>query len=307
MRGTASKRARAAAGLLRQAWVEYKHDYASYFAGSIVYYALVSLVPLILLLLATLGLLLRFSDVAADLEQQVTAAVEANFGPDLRASIDELLQRLKDGSIAATLVSLLGLLVTASLLFRHLRMTFRAIWKFPPPVLSGTVLAALRAMISEILIAFSMVVAAGAILLTLLITIAALHALGSALFSRLPGADGTTDLALLLLSPAIMAPLTFALLYRFLPPVRLRWRDIWFGALFAGGAWLLGAEMLGLYATFMRSNRSAYGAFGAALLLMFWMYAISKVLFFGAELCKVVAARSERDTARISLSDGKLL
>ena len=298
MRSKVSRSVRTAAELLRRAWIEYKHDYAGYFAGAIVYYALVSLVPLILLLLAALGLFLRFSDLASGLEQQVTSAVEANLGPDLRVTIEALLRRLKESSITATVVSLLGLLLTASLLFRHLRMTFRAIWKRPPPLLSGSVPAVVRALLAEMLIAFSIVVAAGAILLALLTLIALLHTLGAALFGKLPESSSTIDWMLVLLSPAIVAPLTFALLYRFLPPVRLRWRDIWLGAIFAGAAWLIGAEILALYAKYLSGNRSTYGAFGAALLLMFWMYAVSKTLFFGAELCKVAAASS---SARLAM------
>ena len=41
-------------GLLRTAWQEYERDHARYFAGAMVYYALVSLLPLLLLLLAAL-------------------------------------------------------------------------------------------------------------------------------------------------------------------------------------------------------------------------------------------------------------
>ena len=52
--------------LLRTAWLEYKNDRASYFATAMIYYALVSLVPILLLLMAALGLLLRFSPVALD-------------------------------------------------------------------------------------------------------------------------------------------------------------------------------------------------------------------------------------------------
>jgi uncharacterized BrkB/YihY/UPF0761 family membrane protein len=52
-------------------------------------------------------------------------------------------------------------------------------------------------------------------------------------------------------------------------------------------AWLVGAEVLTLYALFFSSSFSAYGVVGALLVLMLWMHATSKVLFFGAELCKV--------------------
>ena len=46
--------------LLRAAWEEYERDRARYFAGSMVYFALMSLVPLLLLFLATIGWSLRF-------------------------------------------------------------------------------------------------------------------------------------------------------------------------------------------------------------------------------------------------------
>src|SRR5262245_5927771 len=52
--------------LLQEAWVEYQRDYARYFAVAMVYYALVSLVPLLLLTLAAFGWLLRLSPMAAN-------------------------------------------------------------------------------------------------------------------------------------------------------------------------------------------------------------------------------------------------
>jgi hypothetical protein len=90
---------------LRDAWREYERDYARYFAGAMVYYALVSLIPILLLVLATLGLLLRVSAVAVTAEQQVLQAVEAGFGPETKVAIDELLGRLQAGSIIAMVVS----------------------------------------------------------------------------------------------------------------------------------------------------------------------------------------------------------
>lgn len=83
-------------GVLRSAWVEYERDHARYFAVAMVYYALLSLVPL-LLLLAALGLLLRFSAFAADAQQRVLLAVDARFGDELTAAIGPLLATLEQG------------------------------------------------------------------------------------------------------------------------------------------------------------------------------------------------------------------
>src|SRR5215831_18869641 len=114
--------------LLRAAWEEYERDRARYFASAMVYFALMSLVPILLLLLAAIGWTLRFSGAAAGLEGQVLTIVETNLGEQFRGFIEALLTQLQHESLIATVAGVVGLAYTASKLFRHLRMTFRAIW-----------------------------------------------------------------------------------------------------------------------------------------------------------------------------------
>src|SRR5215470_12280124 len=143
--------------LLRAAWLEYERDRAGYLAVAMVYYAIVSLIPLLLLLLAALGLLLRFSPAAAEAERQMLLRIEAGFGPDVSVTITRLLGSLEQESIIATVISLGGLLMTASVLFGHLRLSFRAIWKYEPPLVSGPMRVVVRVTIVERVIAFTMV------------------------------------------------------------------------------------------------------------------------------------------------------
>jgi membrane protein len=278
--------------LLRAAWREYERDYAKYFAGAMVYYALVSFVPLLLLVLGMLGLLLRFSDVAATVEQQVLLAVQTNFGDELRLAIERLLNGLQDESIVAISVSVVGLLVTASALFRHLRLSFRAIWKYAPPLMSGSVRGVVQATVLEQVKAFLMVLAGGALLIVALTLIAVVQWL-SAFFAVLPRFSDVSGWLIALPVPFILATLTFGLLFRFLPPVSLSWRHVRLATVLCAGAWVIAAELLALYATV--GDSSAYGAVGGLLVVMLWMKSVSQLLFFGAELCKVVATA---DTAR---------
>jgi membrane protein len=280
---------RALMRLLRAAWREYERDYAKYFAGAMVYYALVSLVPLVLLVLATLGLLLRFSDAASAAEQRILQAVEGNLGPEMTVAIDGLLERLQDGSLVAIGVSVIGMLITASALFRHLRLSFRALWKHEPPLASGSVRGAVRETLLEQAMAFLMVLTAGAMLILTLAFIAGVHWL-SGLFSELPRFSDTMGWLLALPVPLVLATVTFALLFKYLPPVPLAWREVWLAAVLCGVAWNIGADLLALYASF--GDSSAYGAIGGLLVVMVWMKFVSQVLFYGAEVCKVVATTS---------------
>lgn len=286
---TISQRARALFDLLRSTWKEYERDYARYFAVAMVYYALMSLVPLLLLMLATLGLLLRFTDLATVAEEQLLRYVESSFGLQIRATLGQLLERLEQESVIVTWVSLIGLIMTASVLFRHLRLSFRAIWKHAPPLVSGPVRVVMRATFREQVIAYAMVLSGGALLLVAVVLIGVIQWM-SGLFNEAGPLNLTTTKWLLgLPSPLILVALTFALLFKTLPPARLEWRHVWLAAALCAAAWFVAAEALTLYGLFFGTNKSAYGAIGGLLMIMIWMNIVSQVLFFGGELCKVIA------------------
>jgi membrane protein len=82
------------------------------------------------------------------------------------------------------------------------------------------------------------------------------------------------------------------LLYRYLPPRRLRWRHVWLAALLCGATWLVAARALTVLSIFFGQTYGAYGAVGALLAVMLGLNIVSQCLFFGAELCKVVAQPS---------------
>ena len=284
-------------GFLRTVWSEYERDYARHFAAAMVYYALVSLVPLLLLLLAALGLLLRFSQVAAAAEQEVLRTVEASLGMPMRATLEKLLGELQEQSVLASWVSLGGLLLGASFLFKQLRLSFRAIWKYTSPLVSGTARLVVLATFIEQAVSFVMVLIGGALLLVALAMIAMFQWLGQRV-AGLPRVSEAMGWLLALPVPFIMVTLTFAMLLRFLPPVPLRWRHIWRVSLGCALAWLIAAEILTLYGMFVADKFGAWGAIGGLLMVMLWMYVVSQILFFGAVACKVVSS-SEMSGTRL--------
>ncbi len=279
--------------MLRAAWVEYERDRGRYLAAAMAYYAFVSLVPLLLLLLSVIGLLLRFSEGAAEVERRLLEQIALRFGSEIHGTIESLLDTLQKESLGATVLAVAGLLLTASVLFRHLRMSFRAIWKRDPPLIAGRVGSVVRETILERALSFVMVLGGGALLLAALTLIAVsqwivravggLPLLGSAVEQVLPPAGSV-----------LLAAITFAILYKVLPPVRLGWNDIWLAVLVSTIAWVVAAEILALYGLYLGSAPSASGAFGGLLVLMLWMNVVFQMLFFGAELCKVVAGNRAR-------------
>lgn len=278
---------RTVVALLKQVWSEYQRDYAGYFAAAMVYYALVSMIPLLLLLLSALGLLPRFFDVGARLEQDALRTIENGLGTPARLKIGELLDQLQRDSVIATAISLGALLVTASALFGKLRLSFRAIWKYKPPLVSGTVRVVVLSTFFEQAISFALTLISGALLLVSLVLFAIVQWLGGYL-QRLPWLTDVSRLEALM-SSFVTVTLTFVMLFRFLPPVRIRWRYIWIVGVACALASLVAAEVLALYGIFFAAHFSAWGAAGGLLMIMLWMYVVSQILFYGAELCKVMS------------------
>jgi membrane protein len=75
--------------------------------------------------------------------------------------------------------------------------------------------------------------------------------------------------------------LLFALYFRYLPDIRLKWRDIWLGALLTAGFLLTGKSLIEF---FIRTSTVAdlYDAAGSILVLMLWVYYSAAILLFGA-------------------------
>jgi membrane protein len=276
-----SGRARAVLRVLRAAGHEYERDYARYFAVAMIYYALVSLVPLLLLLMTSIGWLLQISPAVAAAQRGALDYIQSTFGSDVGSTVERLVGLLEQQSLIPLSVSLVGLLVTASVLVGHLQISFRAIWKCAPILISGPLHFAILRMVAQKLLAFALVVAGGALLVTAFVLIASVNWL---MTKRSAG-----GWALLIPSSLVMVPLTFALLFRFLPPRRVPWRHVWIAALLCGATWLAVTELLALSGTFFGKNLSAYGAVGTLLAAMLWINIVSQCLFYGAELCKVLA------------------
>jgi len=285
----APQRVRQFVGLLRSAWEAYEYDHARFFAAAMIYYAFVSLEPLLLLLVAALGLLLGNFAFATGAEQRVLRFVESSLGSDLTGTIEKGLDSLQQASVLATVVSLVGVMAAASVLFHELRESFQEIWNHPPEAVSWSPVIMAKRSFLEHVIAFVTMGAAGMLLMAAFGLFAAVQWL-SGLFGKTAVFHITAGSMIALLGSLLVFTLTFALLFKFLPPVRLRWRHVWLSAILCAIAWVIASEILALYGAYF-GGLSVPGIIGGLLAITLWLNLVSQMLFYGAELCKVVASR----------------
>jgi membrane protein len=110
--------------------------------------------------------------------------------------------------------------------------------------------------------------------------------------SALPGGIAVAITVYLIVDFAVVV-LLFASIFKFLPDVKIQWRDVWVGAFMTAILFGIGKWLLGFYLGSGAAG-SAYGAASSLITLLLWVYYSSQILLFGAEFTQVYADRAGR-------------
>jgi membrane protein len=255
-------------------------DDALRLGASLSYYTLFALAPVLLVATAVAGIVFGAEAVAGEIAGQLDQLV----GPDGARAVQGLLEGAshRRSGILASILGSITFVVAATGAFLELQAALNTIWRVTPNPQKN-----LRAFVLDRVRSFSLVVAIGFLLMVSLAVTAALAALSAWLASRSPDVPLAWILANVLVSVVVTTAL-FALLYRVLPDVRLRWRDVTTGAFVTAILFTAGQQVIGLYLG-QSSVASSYGAAGSVMILLLWVYYSCQILLFGAEFTRVYA------------------
>jgi membrane protein len=274
-------------GLLKQTVQEWLGDKAPQLGAALAYYTVFSLAPLILVLLAIVGIIFR--DDPAGTWNKITEQMSYFLDPSAVQVVQSIAQKASEPgkSTIATIIGVALAILGASGVFGQLQGALNTIWgvKAKP---GGGIWGFLR----NRFLSFAMVAGVCFLLLVSLTLESLLKAFSHYVQSVLPGGI-VVALAVYLIFDFAVVVLLFAMIFKFLPDVEIQWRDVWIGAvittiLFGIGKWLLGFYLGSGVAG------SAYGAASSLITLLLWVYYSSQILLFGAEFTQVYAARAGR-------------
>ena len=263
-------------GLAKRAAIKWNADNCLRLGASLSYYTIFSLFPLILLVLGIIQLLLSNSDTARAAILDSLARVTGGFRDEFVQTLEVVQQTRRASGIIGAITLLFG----ASWVFGELVSVFNIIWGLQAPERGGP-LQFLRAT----LFSFALVLAAAFLLLVSMIVSAVLTALG-AILATLSGGVLLWSIASGILNLLVLT-LIFALLLKYLPQTDVAWGDVWLGAALTAVLWSLLQNAIAFYIAL--SSYRNYGAIGAILALVAWVYLSSQVLFFGGEFTAVYA------------------
>jgi membrane protein len=163
----------------------------------------------------------------------------------------------------ATIIGIVTLLLTATGTFAEIQSALNAIWK-------AATSTNLSDLVRARLLSLGLVVTLGFLMLVSLVVSAGLAALGSYLDYLFPGGQFVIVIVNFALSLTVISAL-FAAIYKVLPDKPITWRDVAVGAVAAGLLFVTGKSLIGLYIA-SAGAASTYGAAGALLIILLWVY-----------------------------------
>ena len=273
--------------LLKQTFSEWLEDKAPQLGAALAYYTVFSLAPLVLLLLAIVGFLFRKdpSGTWEKITEQMSYFLD-NSAIEVVQNIAQTASHPNKSALATTIGVLLALF-GASGVFGQLQDALNTIWgvKAKPGNSIGTFLRAR-------FLSFAMVAGVCFLLLVSLVFESVLKSFSQYVQTMFPGGIVIALVIYSIFDLAVVV-LLFALIFKFLPDVKIQWRDVWIGALMTAIFFAIGKWALGLYLGSGTAS-SAYGAASSLITLLLWIYYSSQILLFGAEFTQVYAARAGR-------------
>jgi membrane protein len=262
--------------LVRETVHEWFDDNCLRLGAAVSYCTLFSVFPLILVVLAIVQALIKDSTEARDAVLNALTRVTGGFRDEFIAT----LQAVQQANQATGVIGAIVLIMGASWVFSELVSAFNVIWDIDAP--SGGRWAFVR----TTFFSFALVLASAFLLLVSLVVSAALTLVGNWLTATTGGGAWVIFNVLLNL---VVLTLLFAVLLKYLPQTRVAWGDVWLAAAVTAVLWSVLQIAIGFVIAW--SNYASYGAIGAVLALVAWVYSSSQILFFGGELSAVYAQR----------------
>lgn len=266
--------------ILLETFREWNDDKAPRLGAALAFYSVLSLGPLLLIVIAVASLFFGRDAVSGYLIAEIQALI-GDRGAHAIQSILRHRQHAEDsGGGWATAIGLITLLVSSTGFFAQLQDALNTIWNVDHIPRGHWVWFLKKRALS-----FAMILGVCFLLLIGLVISAALSAVSAPI--AIHTTPAMAHIANTLIS-FVVAAVLFAMIYKFLPDVAIKWRDVGIGAVITAVLFEIGKGLIGLYLGHSAFG-SAYGAAGSLIVLLVWIYYSTQIFFLGAEFTQVYA------------------
>ncbi|HMO44896.1 MAG TPA: YihY/virulence factor BrkB family protein [Rubrivivax sp.] len=249
-------------------------------AGALAFYTLFSMAPVVIIAVAVIGVVLG-EDAA---QGQIVAQLQDLMGREAAAAVQQavLRSRIQASGLLPTLLGAAALILGATTVFGQMQHALNSIWGVAARPGRGSLFGLLKTR----LLSLTVVLAIGFVLLVSLLLGVALRALLHFTHQFAPGVAALMSGGEVLVS-LFASTLLFGAIFKVLPDVVLKWRDVAAGALVTALLFSCGRYAIAAYLAYT-ATASTYGAAGSVVLILLWVYYSSLILLFGAAFARTL-------------------
>ena len=259
----------------------FSNDNGLKFSASLAYYTVFSLAPLLILMISLAGLFFKNDAVTNQVYPEIKQYVGAQGALQIQGMLKSLALSGKTG--IAVVVGVVTLLLGASSIFIEIQDSLNTIWRVKAKPKRGWV-----KMLQNRFLSFSLIVSLGFLLLASLLINFLMSALSNKIEHFLPAVTGLLIKGINTAITLIVISVLFGIIFKVLPDVKIKWRDVRSGAIFTAVLFMIGQYLISLYLQYTAQG-SAYGAAGSIIVILVWIYYTAAILYIGAEFTQVYA------------------
>ena len=268
---------------LKKAFGGFSEDKITKLSASLAYYTIFSMGPLLIVIIYLCSVFLGREAV----EGSIYSHIRGFIGSDAAAQIQDIIKNASisgKGGIAAV-IGVVTLLIGATTVFGEIQDSMNGIWGVKAKPKAGWL-----KLVKDRLLSFGLIATLGFLLLVSLGVTAVVEGLGNRLMAAFPDVTVVIFYLINLILTLAITTFLFAVVFKVLPDAKIKWKDIWPGAIATSILFMLGKFAISFYIS--KSNvGSTYGAAGSLVILLLWVYYSSIILYFGAEFTKAYAIK----------------
>ncbi|HEU4853780.1 MAG TPA: YihY/virulence factor BrkB family protein [Nitrosospira sp.] len=261
--------------LAKASFSSWLDDYAPSMGAALAYYTMFSIAPLWLIVISTAGLVFGEEAVRGEIFGQLRDLM----GDQGAAAVESLLASVSkpEEGAAGAVVGTVLLLIGATTVFAELQGAFDRIWRAPGKDTKGGIWELIRTR----LLSFGIILGIGFLMMVSLVFNAAVSALGKWWGGFFSGLEILVT-SLNFIFSFVFTTAVFAMLYKFMPKVKIQWKDVWLGAGVTALLFTIGKFLIGLYIG-KSAISSGFGAAGSLVVVLVWVYYSAQIFLLGAE------------------------
>lgn len=270
-------------GLFKAAFKGFSDDKVPKLSASLAYYTVFSLGPLLIVVIFLCSIFLKQEAIEGSIYTQIKGFIGANAA----AQIQEIVKNASfsgKGTLAGV-IGVITLLIGATGVFAEIQDSINTIWGVKAKPKTG-----MMKLVKDRLLSFGLIGSLGFLLLVSLAITAIVETIGNRLQQQFPEVTVVVFYIINLLLTIGITSLLFAVIFRVLPDAKIKWKDVWAGAITTALLFMLGKFAISFYIS-KSDVGSTYGAAGSLVILLVWIYYSSIILYFGAEFTKAYAMK----------------